>query len=127
MKDEFLKTATELSCTKQDSTEPLDSDLRRSISSAYYAAFHFVLEQCADLLTGDAGGQDLGRAWLQTYRGITHEDVRKACNLATDGTRHFPTEIRLFASSFSTWIEERHEADYNPRPLLLFRSRTRRR
>ena len=110
----LLESALKLACESEDGEPASQSDLRRSISTAYYAAFHFVLGECADLLTCDEGGIGLNRAWRQVYRSIAHAAVKKACNRATDRTMSFPVEIRDFATLFVAWLESRHEADYDP-------------
>lgn len=110
----LLDSALKLACEGTGGEHASQSDLRRSISTAYYAGFHFILEECANLLTCDAGGTDIERAWLQVYRSIAHGSVKKACNKATDSTMSFPMEIREFAVSFILWLEARHKADYDP-------------
>lgn len=110
----LLDSALKLACEGGGGESASQSDLRRSISTAYYAGLHFILEECANLLTCDEGGTDINRAWLQVYRSISHGSVKKACNKATDSTMSFPTEIREFAVSFVVWLESRHAADYDP-------------
>jgi hypothetical protein len=111
---DLLDSAVKLACSDSSGTPPTQADLRRSLSTAYYAAFHFVMAQCADLLTCDPGGRNLGRAWRQVYRSIKHSDIRNACNAAADPSYGFPREIQAFAVLYPNMRRLREEADYDP-------------
>jgi uncharacterized protein (UPF0332 family) len=52
---------------KATASRPKQVDLRRAISSAYYACFHALAKSCADSLIGtkNVGNQ---AAWAQAYR-----------------------------------------------------------
>ena len=115
MHADLLDSAVKLACTGSGGAPPTPADLRRALSTAYYSAFHFVMAQCADLLTCDPGGQNLGRAWRQVYRSIKHADVRNACNAAADTAYGFPAEVRDFAVLYPKLRQLREEADYDPR------------
>jgi hypothetical protein len=119
---DLLDSAVKLACSDSGGTPPTQADLRRALSTAYYAAFHFVMAQCADLLTCDPGGQNLDRAWRQVYRSIRHSDVRNACNSAADAAYGFPTEIQAFAVFYPNMRRLREEADYDPKPQRVFNS-----
>ena len=111
---DLLDSAVKFACSDSGGRPPTQADLRSAISTAYYAAFHFVMAQCADLLTCDPGGQVLGRAWRQVYRSIKHVDVRNACNAAADASYGFPAEIQSFAVLYPNMRRLREEADYDP-------------
>jgi hypothetical protein len=113
---ELLDSAVKLACTDGGGRPPTQADLRRALSTAYYAAFHFVMMECADLLTSDPGGHNLGRAWRQVYRSIQHADVRNACNLAALQPRGFPSGIQSFAVMYPSMRRLRETADYDPEP-----------
>jgi hypothetical protein len=117
---DLLDSAVKLACSDNGGTSPTQSDLRRALSTTYYAAFHFVIAQCADLLTCDPGGQNLDRAWRQVYRSIKHSDVRNACNAAADAAYGFPAEIQAFAVLYPNMRRLREEADYDPKPNRVF-------
>jgi hypothetical protein len=119
---DLLDSAVKLACSDSGGTPPTQTDLRRALSTAYYAAFHFVMAQCADLLTCDPGGRDLARAWHQIYRSIKHVDVRNACNSAADSSYGFPAEIRAFAVLYPNMRKIREEADYDPGTTRVFNS-----
>jgi hypothetical protein len=111
---DLLDSAVKLACSDSGGTAPTQADLRRALSTAYFAAFHFVMAQCADLLTCDPSGRVLGRAWRQVYRSIKHADVRSACNAAADASYGFPVEIQSFAVLYPNMRRLREVADYDP-------------
>jgi hypothetical protein len=117
---DLLDSAVKLACTDSSGTPPTQADLRGALSTAYYAVFHFIMAQCADLLTCDPGGQNLDRAWRQVYRSIKHLDVRNACNAAADPTYGFPAEVQAFAAFYPGMRRLREEADYDPKPQRVF-------
>lgn len=91
---------------------PRQTDLRRAVSTAYYALFHCLAASCADLLVGGSGADRSKPAWEQTYRALEHGVVRRRCQAAT--IREFPPGIRHFANVFLDQQGKRHRADYAP-------------
>ena len=89
-------------------SQPTQADLRRAVSTAYYALFHCLAAAAADLLTGNGSR---GPEWHQVYRALEHGKARKACQQQAV-TRTFPAEIRNFAETFVELQGARHEADY---------------
>ena len=83
------------------------ADLRRAVSTAYYALFHCLAGTAADLLTGSHRDPE----WHQIYRALEHGKVRSACR-QQEAMRAFPTEIRIFAKKFAALQDARHWADY---------------
>ncbi|MYC32883.1 MAG: hypothetical protein F4X64_06865 [Chloroflexi bacterium] len=51
---------------------PSQTDLRRAISSVYYALFHAIAQSNADTLVGDAPLVRDPDAWRQAYRALDH-------------------------------------------------------
>ena len=92
---------------------PRDANLRRAISTIYYALFHCLAGSNADLLIGGTGAARSGPAWTQTYRALQHGTVRRRCD-DRQRIRLFPRGIRLFAQVFCALHTLREEADYNP-------------
>jgi hypothetical protein len=111
---DLLDSALKLACAGS-STPASQSDYRRALSTTYYAGFHFIVSQCADLLSNDPAGADLARAWLQVYRAIQHAHIRTACDRAAIEAHGFPAGIKAFAAHFPTLKRVREDADYNPR------------
>jgi len=104
---------------------PRQVDIRRAISTAYYAVFHDTLIAAADSVAGRA---HRGTArYALVYRGIDHQGFRSVLDLARrpvlpaphrkyappDG---FSPAIREFAAAGLSLQERRHTADYDPMP-----------
>ena len=106
--DGHLAVAKRLATTKR----PSQSEIRRSISSAYYAVFHALARTCANSLVGKTPSQRPNKAWVEVYRGLNHGVCRKACEQAH--TVAFPVCIQEFADAFHQLQEYRHKADYDP-------------
>ena len=91
--------------------KPRQADLKRSVSTAYYAMFHALAWESADQITGrnrPAGD----RAWPQVYRSIDHRQAKTACH---DARREgFPAGIVEFSDIFEAMQAKRHSADYDP-------------
>lgn len=89
---------------------PRDADLRRAISSAYYALFHAIARSGADLLVGSTGAQRSERAWLQVYRALQHGEAKNRCEaLPAD----FSQDLQDVADAFVSLQKLRHSADYD--------------
>lgn len=107
----FLSAARTL-CPAAGKTRPKQADLRRAVSSAYYAVFHELARTCADSLVGTDKKVRPNRAWVEVYRGLDHGAVRNACDAAANIA--FPAGIRHFADAFKQLQQARHAADYDP-------------
>jgi hypothetical protein len=109
---DLLRTANKLTCVV-DGNQRSKSDLRRAISAAYYAAFHFILNKCSEILVGGQQ-KSLSRARYEAYRGINHKDVLQACRRIKETGMDFPKGISDFAVVFFNLYEAREAADYDP-------------
>lgn len=107
MSRELLETARRLASNRGQARQ---SDLKRAISTAYYALFHALAKECADRLVGT--GERSDQAWRQTYRSLNHGDARSAC--ATLNALGFPSGIKDVGHHFRSLQENRHRADYDP-------------
>ncbi len=94
-------------------SKPSSASCRRACSSVYYAIFHCLAKDCADLLVGTAGAARSDEAWKQAYRALDHKPARSKCE-QSDMMKKFPLEIQGFAERFVTMQFKRHDADYNP-------------
>lgn len=92
---------------------PSDAALRRARSTAYYALFHHLARSCADLLIGDDINERSKHAWYQAYRGLEHNEARKACSDALV-LEKFPEAIQDYGNEFKGLQARRHKADYDP-------------
>ncbi len=92
---------------------PRGANLRRAVSSVYYALFHTLARNAADLLIGGTGSERSDHAWLQVYRALEHGNIWNGCN-HKDMMKKFPDDIQDFANVFLELKEKREDADYNP-------------
>jgi hypothetical protein len=102
---------------------PRQANIKRAISTAYYAAFHFILTEAADEFVGVTRRQSSRYALV--YRSVNHGALKKLCErlanpkVSPDLLKHFPTRglgpnIPLLASAVVELQEKRHLADYDP-------------
>lgn len=106
--DGHLGVARRLATTKR----PTQAEIRRSISSSYYAVFHALARTCANALVGKTPSRRPNKAWVEVYRGLSHGVCQKACSNAS--TVNFPDCVQDFADNFQQLQELRHSADYDP-------------
>lgn len=92
---------------------PRESDLRRAVSTTYYALFHALCQNCADAFIGTQGADRSRRAWRQAYRSPRHKLAKD--RLADQrAMKAFPKEIEDFGNTFVNAQAKRHAADYDP-------------
>lgn len=106
---DFVSVAESLA----DGDSPSDAALRRARSTAYYALFHHLARSCADLLIGEDVSDRSKHAWHQAYRGLEHNEARKACSDA-QVLGKFPDAIQDYGNEFKGLQARRHKADYDP-------------
>ena len=73
---DFIATARRLADTSRPG-RPRETDLRRAISTAYYAVFHCLAAYGADTLVGGPGSNRDLRAWNRMYRSLEHGIARR--------------------------------------------------
>jgi hypothetical protein len=71
--------------------EPRQTEIRRAISAAYYALFHFILSKAADEFVGVE--YRASPHYALAYRSITHAALRDQCLLVTKST--VPEKLKL--------------------------------
>jgi uncharacterized protein (UPF0332 family) len=103
-----LVTARKLS---RSASRPRQADLKRAVSTAYYALFGFLAKECADLLVG-TGQARKWPCWRHVHRALDHGFAKNACERVVN--LNFPPEIVQFANAFIAMQEQRHNADYDP-------------
>ena len=90
---------------------PSQADLRRAISTAYYAVFHTLSASNAELIAGPPQSNVSAYAWERVYRRLDHgraqNNLRAVLNLLS------PTG-EYFARTFIDLQGLRKEADYDP-------------
>jgi hypothetical protein len=90
---------------------PSQADMRRAISTAYYAAFHTLAASNADLVAGQPQSNMSSYAWERVYRRLDHGRAQNNLRAALD--RLSPTG-QSFARTLIDLQDRRQEADYNP-------------
>lgn len=120
LSEDLLQQARDLLAS--DPRKPKQASLRRAISAAYYALFHFLIEEATRHIVGASAQSGGLRAMLA--RKFTHAAMNKACkafaatNLPKDitdylGALKVPRSLRDVASAFVDLQNHRHNADYN--------------
>lgn len=90
---------------------PRQADLKRAVSTAYYAMFHTLARDCADRFIG-TGQTRSTAAWRQVYRALEHGFAKQSCSQVTK--LGFPSNIAHCADTFARLQDSRHRADYDP-------------
>ena len=96
------------------SKRPRETDLRRAVSTNYYALFLFLCYILADLWIGAAPAVRDSLAWHQVSRFLQHGKVMEICSNKKKMSR-FPDPIRNFARVFIIAFQKRVQADYDSR------------
>lgn len=107
---------------------PSEAQLRRAVSTAYYALFHKVLRAGAERFMGAGTQRSAGYSLL--YRGFNHGRMKAVCDSLDVATlsknlqqqlrrTSVSQEARNFVSAFASLQEARHLADYDPLTLFV--------
>ena len=105
-----------------------DAQLRRAVSTAYYAVFHKLLRTAARRFMGEDQEESAGYALL--YRSFDHQHMKVVCESLNVsmlkaklqrqlGRKTVSTDMRVLASNFAMLQERRHLADYDPCAAFL--------
>ena len=106
----FIRTAKRL--VPASAKRPTQANLRRAISTSYYAVFHALAKTSADSLVGATKSKRPNKAWVEVYRGLSHGPCHTACKKAKNIS--FPPAIHDFSDAFIQLQEARHLVDYDP-------------
>lgn len=110
-----------------DTRKPKQANLRRAISAAYYALFHYLVHEACCLQIGTKHSQavyrqTLGRAFNHTVMkqccmsfggGTLKESVRRALPTDIHGNYIIAKAIQEIATLFCYLQDRRHVADYD--------------
>lgn len=99
---------------------PSQADMRRAISTAYYALFHTLAASNADLIAGQPLSSISSYAWQRVYRRLDHG---RAQNNLRGVLSQLSPSGENFARTFIDLQERRQEADYDPNASIT-RTRT---
>lgn len=120
---EHLLEQAEILIQPPEAGPPRQANIRRAISSAYYAVFHSVVTAAADQYIGKTKRQ--ASQYGLVYRSVDHRWLRELCENVqkpTPPTRyrpHVPTNgfgenIVAFAAQLVELQDKRNAADYDP-------------
>ena len=93
---------------------PLDDELRKAISCAYYALFHALCNCVADQWVGMDEALRDSDAWVQAYRLLEHGKTKAAC-IKISNSNNFSEDLIAVAQVFMVIQSMRHRADYDPK------------
>lgn len=110
--EDLIATATRLAGGRRPGRRK-QSDLKRAVSTAYYALFHAMCRNAADQLVGASRASRPQRAWVQAYRAVEHGHAKAQCQ-RDEVLRQFPQPVQDFAALFVELQAARHDADYDP-------------
>ncbi len=124
---DLLLVARMLSTTT-GTAPPTDAQLRRAISTAYYALFHKILRSAAERFAGS--DQDNTPAFSLLYRAFDHRRMKAICESLQAPTLSKPyqnhlrrttvsSHMRDFAVAFTDLRAARVRADYEPSGQFL--------
>jgi hypothetical protein len=91
---------------------PRQADLRRAISTAYYALFHFALTAATNLTLGKSARRTTPDLYVRAYRTVEHAELKKRSREIRGARTN--TSIAAFAEAIVELQEARHGADYDP-------------
>ena len=109
---DFIETARDLAGASRRG-RPRETNLRRAVSTTYYALFHCLASCCANTIAGHSPANQRPLAWIQAYRALDHRTTRNRCE-KKDKIKRFPSGIKKFAERLVDSQIKRHNADYNP-------------
>jgi len=106
-----------------DVRRPKQANLRRAISSAYYAVFHLLIDEACRVQIGAAHDQKpfrqvLGRAFIHgvmkdACKSFAGGTLKKGVSKGLPGGFTIPREIQDLAAMFVDLQDKRHLADYD--------------
>ena len=121
MHENLLRQARRLA--RFDPKRPDQANLRRAVSSAYYALFHFLCDRSCRAVIGTQHDQRRFRQVLA--RAFVHGTMKDACKSFKGGTlpgeitkrlppgTKVPVEVQDIADTFFELQDRRHVADYD--------------
>ena len=101
--------------------DPSEADLRRAVSTAYYAMFHALAELCADEIVGAGAESRSSPEWVRVYRTLDHGRSRAALREMQGSMTPVDAHLEDFCVTLERRREHRVLADYDPAPSRLTR------
>ncbi len=75
---DFIATARDLAGANSKG-RTRETNIRRAVSTTYYALFHCLATSNANMLVGGPGAHRSQPAWRQAYRALQHGTARQRC------------------------------------------------
>jgi hypothetical protein len=97
------------------SESPSEAELRRSVSTLYYAVFHRLMKLTADALAPNVPNE---MPWIRAYRSLEHKRSKNQLVLIAERIPAF----RQLSLLFGKLQSDREKADYEPAPFSLSKS-----
>ncbi len=97
--------------TQQRQGRPRQAMLKRAISTAYYAMFHALCNNNANVVAGLSTDAQTRDSWTRTYRSLDHGPARERM---TQGSGVMEPAVQQFATTFAQLQRQRRLADYDP-------------
>jgi uncharacterized protein (UPF0332 family) len=106
---------------RRERTRPRQASLRRAISTAYYALFHFLIREAMREIGPNLSEENYNRA----YRWFDHGAMIRVARAFSQAVVKIPGSkvilvpsndvgVQFIAKQFSDLQEQRHTADYDP-------------
>jgi hypothetical protein len=106
--DDLLAQADRLAHAEKK--RPKQASLRRAVSAAYYALFHYLIDESTRFLVAGKQRDALRR---QLARSFDHAHMKRAAQAFVSSSAGPTTTLADVASAFILLQEARHEADYD--------------
>lgn len=117
--EHLLEQATHLA--RRERTRPRQASLRRAVSTAYYAFFHFLIREALRQIGPNLSEENFNRA----YRWFNHGTMSSVARAFSQEVVRIPNSkdvllhkndpwIRFIAKNFAELQDLRHLADYDP-------------
>jgi hypothetical protein len=111
---------------KRERTRPRQASLRRALSTAYYALFHFLIREAVRQLGPNLSEENFNRA----YRWFDHGAMYRVARAFSQEIVRIPNSkdvlvqsnsrgVQFIALHFAELQELRHSADYDPGASFL--------
>jgi hypothetical protein len=107
--DDLLEQAYHLA--NRDSEAPSQANLRRSVSTAYYALFHLLIEDAVGKWSVERQRSAIGRTFEHKVMKTACQDFLK--DFYTAGKPESLVRLKEVAKTFSVLQEDRNLADYD--------------
>ena len=116
--DDLLEQAAHLALLDRTGP-PRQANLRRAVSSAYYAVFHLLIAESVALLPARPAALR-----FQASRAFAHDEMKRVCAGIASGSPEkatasilspaaFSAVLKTVAQAFSDLQDARHQADYD--------------